>query len=132
MGKRKVILLFAVVAALGLLVSAGAAVAKGKKKGAIVNCVSTIDPCVGTSGNDIVNADPSNTVVDGLSGNDIVNGAGAGADLFGGKGTDIITGGGGDFLHGADGKTDILTCTGTDLDTIVDADPEDLISGDCV
>jgi Ca2+-binding RTX toxin-like protein len=73
-------------------------------------------PILGTAGNDTINGDNTDNIIDGLAGDDTINGLGGDDDLYGSAGNDTLNGGTGvDWMYGGVGNDIYIVDNALDL-----------------
>ena len=98
---------------------------------------SGIENLIATQGDDVVNGNDWDNIIEGRSGNDDLDGNGADDTLLGGKGDDVLDGGtgadallggaGNDALNGEDGNDTLIGGTGNDI--LNGGDGDDYLDG---
>src|SRR5215212_1348986 len=123
--RRAMLMLVAMVGA--LVVGSGVALAA-----TTINCTS--NPCLGTSGANVLNGTPNPEIMRALAGNDLVKGFGGSDEMYGGDGNDLADGfGGNDTIYGGDdgdGSADGTDFTNTDITNLEGAEDSDIVYGE--
>src|SRR5215213_8915846 len=105
--RRAMLMLVAMVGA--LVVGSGVALAA-----TTINCTS--NPCLGTSGANVLNGTPNPEIMRALAGNDLVKGFGGSDEMYGGD--------------GGDGSADGTDFTNTDITNLEGAEDSDKVYGE--
>jgi len=109
-----------------LLLASGVALAA-----TTINCTS--NPCLGTTGANVINGTPAPETIKAFAGNDLVKGFGGSDETYGGDGNDLIDGfGGNDTIYGdrdGDGSAQGTDFSNPDITNLEGAEDSDTVYG---